>query len=598
MRSIPLLVLALASVATAQTPPSRRPSARPPVIPAPRVRPKPHAVTLDHAAPLPFEAWGLLDQDMAPLGSMSLAPLDQLTPFELPWSDPLGSVNTNIMSLEQGLLSHAAPLPSLHGFEDLRVDLEQLQELRAPRAFSLNGDLWPSSWRDEAESRGPLTRMRPDQGTPEDSMYRAAREALNRGEYSRASTMFRTLEQKYPRSRVAPAVLYWQAFALYRAGSTDELKRALEVLRAQQDRYPDAAADVEAATLRTRLQAALAARGDAGAAEALRLATAGGPTCDREDVEVRAEALNALAQINPPEARPTLKKVLARRDECSVRLRRSAVYILGRIGTDEATTDLIEVAKTDPDLSVRSDAILLIGRSPGTTTIKTLELLFAGSTDDRTRQAVLSALRSRGGPEARRVLRGIIERSDTPDKMRSEAIAQLAGSSYDTRRALMEAAAEKGVVEGRRAVETGASDEDAAYLRGLYSKTGSMDLKATIIAAVGRIGGTANDQWVLGIARNRDEDMRLRREALSRLRSTSLTVDDLGKLFDSLSERELRAAVIYQLANREDDAATDKLIEIAKSGTDPQTRREAISALTRKKDPRTTKLLLDLVERP
>jgi HEAT repeat protein len=82
------------------------------------------------------------------------------------------------------------------------------------------------------------------------------------------------------------------------------------------------------------------------------------------------------------------------------------------------------------------------------------------------------------------------------------------------------------------------------------------------------------------------------------LRTTSLSVDDLGKLFDSLSERELRTAVVYQLASRDDDAAVDKLIEIARSGTDPQVRREAISALTRKKDPRTTKLLLDLVERP
>jgi len=56
--------------------------------------------------------------------------------------------------------------------------------------------------------------------------------------------------------------------------------------------------------------------------------------------------------------------------------------------------------------------------------------------------------------------------------------------------------------------------------------------------------------------------MRLRREALSRLRSTSLSVDDLGKLFDSLSERELRSAVIYQLASRDDDAAVDKTIGI------------------------------------
>jgi HEAT repeat protein len=578
MRYIPWFVLAIASVAAAQTSPTPRPSTpRPPVSPAPRAKPRPQTLIPGQDAPLPFEHWELFDRDIGPLGEMSLTlpPLDlsfQLTPFAYQWSEPIGPV----MELDQGLLSRTMPMPSLHGLQDIR----------------LSGAPWPS-WGDEAgQPRGQLTRMQPDQGTPEDSMYRAAREALNRGEYSRASTMFRTLEQKYPRSRVAPAVLYWQAFALYRAGSTDELKRALEVLKAQQERYPDAAADVEAATLRTRLQAALAARGDAGAAEALRLATAGGPTCDREDVEVRAEALNALAQINPPEARPTLQKVLARRDECSVRLRRSAVYILGRIGTDESTADLIEAAKTDPDPSVRNDAILLIGRSPGATTVKTLEQLFAQSTDDRTKQAVLSALRSRGGPEARRVLRTIIERNDIPEKMRTEAISQLAGGSADVRRALVEANSGQAVATTRRA------DEDAAYLRNLYAKTESATVKAAIISSVARIGGNANDRWVLGIARNREEDMRLRREALSRLRSTSLSVDDLGKLFDSLSERELRSAVIYQLASREDDAAVDKLIEIAKSGTDPQTRREAISALARKKDPRTTKLLLDLVERP
>jgi HEAT repeat protein len=151
-------------------------------------------------------------------------------------------------------------------------------------------------------------------------------------------------------------------------------------------------------------------------------------------------------------------------------------------------------------------------------------------------------------------------------------------------------------VSGRR-VGTG-DDEDAAYLRNLYPKTESQQIKVMIISAVARIGGTTNDQWVLAIAKNRDEDMRLRREALSRLRSTSLSVDDLGKLFEALSERELRSAVVYQLAAREDPAAVDKLIEIVKSGTDPQIRREAISALSRKKDPRTTKLLLDLVEKP
>lgn len=446
---------------------------------------------------------------------------------------------------------------------------------------------------------GALTGIRPEQGSPEDSLYRRAREALNRGEYNRASTLFQSLEQKYPRSRVAPAAMYYRAFALYRAGGTDELRAAVEALKVQQERYPEAANDPDAATLRTRLYAALAARGDAQAATALRAATAGGPTCDKEDVEVRAEALNALAQINPPEARPTLKKVLARRDECSIRLRRSAVYILGRSGTDESAADLLEVAKTDPDPSVRSDAIVLLGRSSGAATVRTLETIFNEAPDDRTRQAALSALKSKGGPEATRVLRTIIERSDVNERMRAEAVSQLAsgaGSWTESYRGLTAAAAGSGGPQ-RRSVPD--DNEDAAYLRTLYGKTTSPTLKSSIISALARMGGAANDQFLLGIVKNREEDSRTRREALSRLRVSALSIDELGKLFEALSERDLRSAVVNQLASRDEPAAVDKLIEIIKSGTDPQVRREAISALARRKDdPRATKLLLELVEKP
>ena len=591
MRSIPLLILALTSAAAAQTPP--RPPSAPKPVPTPRAKaPRPPVAVPGLTEPFLYEPGGLFD---LPPGHwnfdapMALAPMEHLSLdlHDLQWHMPVPFEHPTPMVFEPGLMGPTPPF-----------DLDfPIQGIPSPRALTTTDFAW-HSW-DEDEPRGNLSRMRPDQGSPEDSLYRAAREALNRGEYYRASNLFKTLETRFPRSRVAPAVLYYQAFALYRAGSTDELKRALEVLKAQQERYPDAAADPDAATLRTRLQAALAARGDAQAAEALRVATAGGPTCDKEDIEVRAEALNALAQIDPPEARPTLKKVLARRDECSVQLRRRAVYILGRNGTEESAADLLVVARSDPDASVRSDAINMIGRMPGTTTVATLEKIFADAPDDRTRQAVLSALRSRGGPEAKRVLRTIIERNDIPEKMRMEAVSQLAGSSSEMRIATTSDDRKYITAVDAAGRRTGTSDEeDAAYLRNLYGKTQSQAMKVQIVSAVARMGGPANEQWVMAIAKNRDEDMRVRREALSRLRSTTLTVDDLGKLFDSFSERDLRSAVLQQLARREEPAATDKLIEIAKSGTDPQLRREAISVLARKNDPRTTKLLLDLVEKP
>ncbi|HEX7025536.1 MAG TPA: HEAT repeat domain-containing protein, partial [Gemmatimonadales bacterium] len=406
---------------------------------------------------------------------------------------------------------------------------------------------------DEAPA-GAIARLRPEQGAPEDSLYRAAREALNRGEYARASTLFRSLEQKYPRSRVAPAALYYRAFALYRSGATEELRSALEALKAQQDRYPEAASDPDASALRTRLYAALAARGDAEAASALRAASAGGASCDKEDVEVRAEALNALTQIDASEARPTLKKVLARRDECSVRLRRSAVYILGRSGTEEAAADLLEVARNDPDPSVRSDAIVLLGRSSGAATVRTLETIFNEATDDRARQAALSALRNKGGPEAARVLKAIIERNDVPERMRAEAISQLAGGALSWSETVRTVGGQLRVAGAAQRRTVAEDNEDAAWLRGLYARTTSPVLKSAIIGAVARMGGTANDQFVLGIVKNRDEEVRMRREALSRLRVSTLSVDELGKLFDALSERDLRSAVVNQLASREEPA--------------------------------------------
>ena len=63
-------------------------------------------------------------------------------------------------------------------------------------------------------------------GDPADSLYRAAREALTRREFSRAADLFARIGSQYPKSGYAPDALYWQAFALYRVGGTAPLRRA------------------------------------------------------------------------------------------------------------------------------------------------------------------------------------------------------------------------------------------------------------------------------------------------------------------------------------------------------------------------------------
>ena len=554
---------------------AQNPAPPPPARPAPTPR-KPSLAHPPATLLPPHAQWDFMYEP-----HFSLAPMPPMPEWHFDLVPPMPEFPFEFELPHEPLFPALPPLPPF----ETQVPHEPLSAAHFPGETLWHGE-------SDEGSGGTLSRTRPDQGTPEDSLFRAAREALSRGEYARATTLFQSFEQRFPRSRVAPSAMYWRAFALYRSGASEELRSALEALKAQQERYPEAAADPDAATLRTRLYAALAARGDAQAATALRTANASGVSCDREEMEVRAEALNALAQLDAPEARPTLKRVLARRDECSATLRRRAVYILGRSGTEESAADLVDVAKNDPDAGVRNDAIMFIGRAPGTASVKVLEQLFNESSDERTRAAALSALRAKGGPEAKRALRAIIEKGELPERTRAEAIQQLGrGSDRES---------EWVTVAGRRtpAPPTAGDEEDAAFLRGLYAKTDSRSVKSAIVSAVARIGGTTNEQWLLGIAKNRNEDTSLRREALSRIKTSSLSIEELSKLFDALPERELRYAVVNQLASRDDPAAVDKLIEIARSGTDPQVRRQAISALARKNDPRTTKLLLELVEKP
>ncbi len=148
----------------------------------------------------------------------------------------------------------------------------------------------------------------------------------------------------------------------------------------------------------------------------------------------------------------------------------------------------------------------------------------------------------------------------------------------------------------RRSNEPGLEEEDAAFLRNLYPKTDSRTIKSTIISTLGRAGGSANDQWLMNLVKNTSEDSYLRREAISRIKS--LSVEDLGRLYDALSEREFRNTIVNQLASTDEPKATDKLIEIAKTSTDPSVRRQAVQALTRRKDAKAMAFIRELVEKP
>lgn len=407
-------------------------------------------------------------------------------------------------------------------------------------------------------------------GDPADSLYRIARETLNRGEYRRASQLFDQIAQKYPNSVYAADSRYWKAFALYRIGSADDLREALKSLDSGTGRY-SSALQVDAPALATRIRGALAARGDNKSATLIqREASQTGAICDKEDIAVRVEALNSLGQMDPESVMPMLRRLLQRRDDCSAGLRRSALFLIAKRGDAEAFNVLTTAAKSDPDLRIRSDAIRWLARMPGDQAIATLEDIVRTGDNPDLQQAAIEALGTSDSPRARASIRSLIERTDVNEALRASAL---------------------------QSIDAEHTDDGGAYLRGIYSRLDTPRLQLADVRAIARVGGPANDQWLLALVRDANASLDVRRVALGYAGRSNIAIGDLVKMYDSMADRPLREALISLYTRRTEPEATDKLIDIAKNGTDPELRRLAISNLSRKNDPRTKKLLLEIIDK-
>lgn len=464
----------------------------------------------------------------------SVRPLPEPAPFPMPAIAPVEvaiarpSINVNVQA---ATIAYSQAFASAYGYDS-----------RAPQAWA------PQD--------------------PADSLYRQAQQAMNRGDYRRAASLFKDLPVKQPNSIYASDALYWEAFSLYRIGGTTELQEALAVLDVRKGKYPVGRSRTDAdPALATRIAGVLSARGLGDRDLVKRALTEGSGTCDSEDQSVRAEALNALRQTDPDEALAQAKKILGRKDDCSLQLRRSALWMLANKKDAAATATLVSVAKSDPSVELRSEATGFLGSMGSDEALAALEELLK-SDQEQIQRAAVRALTTFPNPRARAAMRSLIENNGANEQLRITAI-----DAFNSDRSTL---------------------EDASWMRTIYAKVESARVKSRIVSAVSRIGGEQNEQWLLALAKNEDESVEARQYAL---RYVVRTVDiaTLNRYYDGLSARPLREEIVNALGERKEPEATDKLIEIVRSGTDPQVRRAAINQLSRKKDARSEKLFMDLL---
>jgi HEAT repeat protein len=434
-----------------------------------------------------------------------------------------------------------------------------------------------------------------------DSAYRAARLALNNGQYSRAAELFRSLRDKYPRSNYVPNTYYWQAFALYRSGSDDGLRAARDALRTQASRYPKATTRRDAAVLLRRVQGELAKRGDAEAAEQVseeadNIAPPAGPgigavppvgavppiapgpggryslrneSCDDED-DIRIAALNAVLQMDADRAVPLLKTVLARRDEGSACLRRKAVFLVSQKRSAETSRILLDAVRSDPDREVREQAVFWLSQVPGEETVAALDsILRDPKTDPEIQDKAIFALSQHRSARAGAILRAFAERRDAPSELREKAIFWLGQNR---------------------------SADNAQFLKDLYKKLEDDELKEKVIFSLSQMGGTDNYRWLMDIALDQHEDIKIRKKALFWAgQGHSVDVADLVRLYDSMSDREMKEQLIFVYSQRREAAALEKLFSIGKNDPDRELRKKAIFWIGQSRDPRAAQYLQELI---
>jgi HEAT repeat protein len=438
------------------------------------------------------------------------------------------------------------------------------------------------------------------QGDAADSLYRRAREMLNRRDYRTAANLFGQIPERFPRSGYAPDAFYWQAFALYRIGGDRELRQGLEALGRQRDRFPKAATQGDAASLERRIQGELARRGDPEAAADIARAAeaAGGPAppvppippvpptppepprgrhvhehggCSDNDDDMKVAALNALQQMDESKARPVLRKVLARRDTGSVCLRRKAVFLVAQQKEPGTEDLLLESVRTDPDSDVREQAVFWLSQVGTDRAVGALDSILRFSKDPEIQDKAVFALSQQDNPRAQQALRSYAEREGIPEATREKAIFWLGQQQ---------------------------TAENAAYLRSLYGKLKSPDLKKKVLFSLSQMGGEENGRWLLGVAGDTSQGLEMRKQALFWAGQGGVSIGELTKLYGNISDKEMREQLIFVYSQRDEPAALDKLIEIARRDPNPDLKKRALFWLGQSEDSRAVQALQDIIEQP
>jgi HEAT repeat protein len=286
---------------------------------------------------------------------------------------------------------------------------------------------------------------------------------------------------------------------------------------------------------------------------------------------MKVAALNAVQQMDAARARPILRRVLARRDAASACLRRKAIFLMAQ--QDEPGTEdiLLESVRDDPDLEVRRQGVFWLSQVRTDRAVTALDSILRFSKDTEIQDRAVFALSQHESPRAQQALRTYAERGGIPESIREKAIFWI----------------------GQRQ-----TPENAAFLRALYGRLTSPELKKKVVFSLSQMGGEENARWLLRVAADTSQSIEMRKQALFWAGQAGVSIRELTRLYSSVKDREMREQLIFVYSQRNEPAALDQMIEIAKQDPDPELRKRALFWIGQSDDARAVQAIQDIIDQP
>lgn len=264
---------------------------------------------------------------------------------------------------------------------------------------------------------------------------------------------------------------------------------------------------------------------------------------------------------------------LARNAEGAREVRRRAVMWIGQLGDATMVPELDSFVQGEGEEDVAEAALVALSHLPEDAGVPSLIRFARSARPEKLRGTAVFWLGQSDNAQARTEVRTIARDALTPVEVRARAIFAIGHGDQST-------------------------PEDGRFLRALFGQVGSGKLRDQILMAAAQRGDAESQRWLVAVARDGGLPLEVRKKAIFWASQSDLPTAELTALYDTLGDRALREHAVFALSQRDDRAATDKLIAIARGGGDMNVRKKALFWLAQKDDPEITKLIGSLVTGP